>query len=113
SSTKALVTFVLDWGDMMRYSLPRSIQMKNNEKCSGKAGLSKDTSGPEPPLELWRRWCVEGHDRSRVISSVLMQRYQRKLRQKLGDEGLSSEGTKLNSIFITAEVTFTKPRQPT
>ncbi|GKF84525.1 hypothetical protein Tco_0249423, partial [Tanacetum coccineum] len=25
----------------------------------------------------------------------------------LGDEGLSSRGTKLNSVFITAEVTFT------
>ncbi|GKB46490.1 putative reverse transcriptase domain-containing protein [Tanacetum coccineum] len=28
---------------------------------------------------------------------------------QLGDEGLSSGGTKLNSVFITAEVTFTKP----
>ncbi|GKB19150.1 reverse transcriptase domain-containing protein [Tanacetum coccineum] len=28
-----------------------------------------------------------------------------------GDEGLSSEETKLNSIFITVEITFTKPRK--
>ncbi|GJU02474.1 hypothetical protein Tco_1112812 [Tanacetum coccineum] len=27
-----------------------------------------------------------------------------------GDEGLSSGGTKLNSVFIIAEVTFTKPK---
>ncbi|GKF31034.1 uncharacterized mitochondrial protein-like protein, partial [Tanacetum coccineum] len=32
---------------------------------------------------------------------------------QLGDEGLSSKGTKLNLTFITAEVTFTKPKQPT
>ncbi|GKE62405.1 reverse transcriptase domain-containing protein, partial [Tanacetum coccineum] len=31
----------------------------------------------------------------------------------LGDEGLCSGGTKLNSIFITAEVTFIKLKQPT
>ncbi|GKB92052.1 hypothetical protein Tco_0964324, partial [Tanacetum coccineum] len=31
----------------------------------------------------------------------------------LGDEGPSSGETKLNSTFITAEVTFTKPKQPT
>ncbi|GKB16931.1 reverse transcriptase domain-containing protein [Tanacetum coccineum] len=30
--------------------------------------------------------------------------------KKLGDEGLSSRGTKLNLIFITDEVTFTKPK---
>ncbi|GKD84626.1 hypothetical protein Tco_1355780, partial [Tanacetum coccineum] len=74
------------------------------KKCFREAGLSKDTSGPEPPLELRRSWLVEGHDRSGVISSVLMQRYQRTLRQKLGDEGLSSGGNKLNSIFIIAEI---------
>nr|GEV20838.1 hypothetical protein [Tanacetum cinerariifolium] len=32
---------------------------------------------------------------------------------KLRNEGLSSGGNKLNSIFITIEVTFTKPKQPT
>ncbi|GKF57275.1 hypothetical protein Tco_0170812, partial [Tanacetum coccineum] len=31
----------------------------------------------------------------------------------LEDEGLSSRGNKLNSIFIIAEVTFTKSKQPT
>nr|GEV54694.1 retrovirus-related Pol polyprotein from transposon TNT 1-94 [Tanacetum cinerariifolium] len=46
------------------------------------ADLSKDTLGLEPSLELRRSWCVKGN---------------------LGDEGPSSEGTKLNSTFITAE----------
>ncbi|GKC97206.1 hypothetical protein Tco_1167481 [Tanacetum coccineum] len=77
--------------------------------------------GLESPPELRRSWCVEGHIRFGVISSVLMQRYQRTTRQsgsrirtpgrangvlsyfQLGDEGLSSRGTKLNSIRITAE----------
>nr|GFA77001.1 hypothetical protein [Tanacetum cinerariifolium] len=31
----------------------------------------------------------------------------------LGDEGPSSEGTKLNSTFIIVKVTFTKHEQPT
>ncbi|GKB54592.1 hypothetical protein Tco_0905345, partial [Tanacetum coccineum] len=116
-------------------------------------------SGLESPPELQRSWCVKGHIRSGVISSVLMQQYQRTVRQsikgklisprwdiqhilqtilyilridlippyfllrwslsriytsrransvlsyfQLGDEGLSSGGTKLNSIFITVEV---------
>ncbi|GKF32774.1 hypothetical protein Tco_0102572, partial [Tanacetum coccineum] len=126
-------------------------------KRSRDADLLKDKSGPESPLELQRSWYVEGHIRSGVSSSVLMQRYQRTIRQrygpcegplslkghvadklyqeraprlclvanlnwthtpgrandvlsyfKLGDKGLCSEGTKLNSIFITAEVTFIK-----
>ncbi|GJT81493.1 reverse transcriptase domain-containing protein [Tanacetum coccineum] len=88
--------------------------------------------GPESPPELQRSWCVEGHIRFRVISSVLMQRYLRTTRQSkgafgsavndpteafgllfysdkgafgltLGDEGLNSEGTKLKSVFITTE----------
>ncbi|GKB79303.1 hypothetical protein Tco_0946198 [Tanacetum coccineum] len=66
----------------------------------------------ESPLEFWRSWYVEGHFWSGVISSVLAQRYLRNSLTK-GDEGLSSRGTKLNLIFITAEVTFTKPKQPT
>ncbi|GKA28335.1 hypothetical protein Tco_0714503 [Tanacetum coccineum] len=68
-------------------------QRKENIKCSREAGLSKDTSGPEPPLELRRSWLVEGHDRSRVIRSVLMQWYQMILRQKLGDEDKALEET--------------------
>ncbi|GJU90302.1 hypothetical protein Tco_1302725 [Tanacetum coccineum] len=56
------------------------------------------------PPELQRSWCVEGHIRFGVISSVLMQRYQRTTRQKLGDEGLSSGGTKLNSGAETRDV---------
>ncbi|GKD67423.1 hypothetical protein Tco_1309531 [Tanacetum coccineum] len=92
-------------------------------KRSGDADLSKDKSGPESPPEFRRSWYVEGHVRSGVISSVLAQRYLKAIRQRyspregpqslLGDEGLSSEGNKLNSIFITAEVTFTKPKKPT
>ncbi|GJW18537.1 hypothetical protein Tco_0025973 [Tanacetum coccineum] len=38
------------------------------------ADLSKDLSGPELPPKLRRSWCVEGHIRFGVISSVLMQR---------------------------------------
>nr|GEW52382.1 hypothetical protein [Tanacetum cinerariifolium] len=41
--------------EMQRYGLKL-------KKYSGEAGLSKDKSGPEPQLELWRSWCVEGHD---------------------------------------------------
>nr|GEX22957.1 hypothetical protein [Tanacetum cinerariifolium] len=65
----------------MRYSLPRNTWRKNIaklaraklNKCSGDADLSKDMSGPESPPELWRSWCVEGHIRFGVISSVLAQ----------------------------------------
>ncbi|GJS48886.1 hypothetical protein Tco_0599007 [Tanacetum coccineum] len=67
SSTDKLAWQILDWGDMMR-----------------DADLSKDKSGPEPPPEFRRSWCVEGH---------------------LADKGLCSRGTKLNSIFTTAEST--------
>ncbi|GJX12102.1 putative reverse transcriptase domain-containing protein [Tanacetum coccineum] len=90
---------------------------------TGDVDLSKDKSGPESPPEFHRSWYVEGHVMSRVISSVLAQQYLRTIRQRyspregpqsmLGDEGLSSGGSKLNSIFIIAEVTFTKPKQPT
>ncbi|GKC23825.1 hypothetical protein Tco_1025975, partial [Tanacetum coccineum] len=58
-------------------------------KRSGDGDLSKDKSGPESPPEFRRSW------------------YQ------LGDEGPSFGGTKLSLTFITAEVTFTKPKQPT
>ncbi|GJR19904.1 hypothetical protein Tco_0968431 [Tanacetum coccineum] len=51
-------------------------------KRSGDADLSKDNSGPESPLEFRRSWYVEGHIRSGVISSVLMQQYQRTIRQR-------------------------------
>ncbi|GJS97901.1 hypothetical protein Tco_0819071 [Tanacetum coccineum] len=115
-------------------------------KRSRDADLSKEKSGPESPLEFRRSWYVEGHIRFGVSSSVLMQRYQSRIRQRyspcegplslkghvadklyqesptvmsyresqlLGDEGLCSGGTKLNSIFITIEVTFIKLNQPT
>ncbi|GJU68092.1 hypothetical protein Tco_1254351 [Tanacetum coccineum] len=81
-------------------------------KRSGDADLSKDKSGPESPPEFRRSWYVEGHIRSGVISSVLAQRHLRNSPTK-GDEGPSSGGTKLNSTFITAKVTFTKRKQPT
>ncbi|GJR69841.1 hypothetical protein Tco_0015906 [Tanacetum coccineum] len=51
-------------------------------KCSGDADLSKDKSGLESPPKFWRSWCVEGHARSGVISSVLAQRYLRTIRQR-------------------------------
>ncbi|GJT09033.1 hypothetical protein Tco_0843495 [Tanacetum coccineum] len=74
--------------------------IKLNER-SGEADLSKDMSGPEIPPELRRSWYVEGHIRFGVTSSVIMQRCLGQ--SDKGDEGLSSRGTKLNSIFITAE----------
>ncbi|GJQ94863.1 hypothetical protein Tco_0006002 [Tanacetum coccineum] len=51
-------------------------------KHSRDADLSKDKSGPKSPPEFRRSWCVEGHVRSGVISSVLMQRYLRTTRQR-------------------------------
>ncbi|GJT35357.1 hypothetical protein Tco_0925776 [Tanacetum coccineum] len=87
-------------------------------KRSGDADLSKEKLGPESPLEFQRSWYVEGHIRSRVISSVLIQRYLRANRQRfnpregpqslLGDEGLCSGGTKLNTIFTTTEGATTR-----
>ncbi|GJS49607.1 hypothetical protein Tco_0599728 [Tanacetum coccineum] len=51
-------------------------------KRSGDADLSKDNSSLESPPEYQRSWYVEGHIRSGVISSILMQRYQRTIRQR-------------------------------
>nr|GEW27555.1 reverse transcriptase domain-containing protein [Tanacetum cinerariifolium] len=51
-------------------------------KRSGYADLSKDKLGLESPPEFRRSWCVEGHVRSRVISSVLAQRYLRTIRKE-------------------------------
>ncbi|GJU89773.1 hypothetical protein Tco_1302196 [Tanacetum coccineum] len=51
-------------------------------KRSEDANLSKDKSGPESPLVFRRSWYVEGHIWSGVSSSVLMQRYQRTIRQR-------------------------------
>ncbi|GKA23071.1 reverse transcriptase domain-containing protein [Tanacetum coccineum] len=67
-----------------RYSLdvPAKLTRAKLNERSGDADSSKDESSPESPPELRRSWCVEGH---------------------LGDEGLSSRGTKLVLIFITAE----------
>ncbi|GJW27990.1 hypothetical protein Tco_0044865 [Tanacetum coccineum] len=56
-------------------------------------------------------WCGgDGGYRLPVDVSGVTTRIPEKL---LGDEGPSSGGTKLSSTFITAEVTFTKPKQPT
>ncbi|GKB95551.1 hypothetical protein Tco_0981688 [Tanacetum coccineum] len=46
-------------------------------------------SGPESPPELQRSWYVEGHIRFGVISSVLMQRYLRTIRQRSLARGFS------------------------
>ncbi|GJS88543.1 hypothetical protein Tco_0771179 [Tanacetum coccineum] len=51
-------------------------------KRSREADLSKDKSGPKPPPEFQRSWCVEEQVRSRVIRSVLAQRYLRTIRQR-------------------------------
>ncbi|GKC19800.1 hypothetical protein Tco_1021950 [Tanacetum coccineum] len=70
-------------------------------KSSGDAKLSKDESGPESPLEFQRSWYVEGHIRSVVISSVLMQRCQRTIRQRYSPcEGpLSLEGHVADKLY--------------
>ncbi|GJW42406.1 reverse transcriptase domain-containing protein [Tanacetum coccineum] len=108
-----------------KYNLDTATKLSRAKPNSEDVDLSKDKSCLESPLELRRSWYVEGHIRSGVISSVLMQQCQRTIRQRyspcegplsleghLGDEGLCSGGTKLNSIFITAEVTFIKLKQP-
>ncbi|GJW68412.1 hypothetical protein Tco_0122836 [Tanacetum coccineum] len=56
-------------------------QAKLNKR-SGDANLSNDKSGLESPPELRRSWCVEGYIKFGVISSVLMQRYLRTIRQR-------------------------------
>nr|GEY57208.1 hypothetical protein [Tanacetum cinerariifolium] len=109
-------------------------------KRSGDADLSKDKTGPKLPLKFWRSWYVEGHIRSGVISSVLVQRYLRETQQRynpyegpqslswsrihtpwrangvlslfqLGDEGLSSGGTKLNLIYLPLRDVRTKTHE--
>ncbi|GJT40508.1 reverse transcriptase domain-containing protein [Tanacetum coccineum] len=71
-------------------------------KRSGYAYLLKNKSGSESPPEFRRSWYVEGHIESGVISSILTQWHLRNNPTK-GNEGPSSEGTKLSSIFITTE----------
>ncbi|GKG02232.1 hypothetical protein Tco_0306937, partial [Tanacetum coccineum] len=53
------------------------------------AGVSKDISGSELLAPSYCS-CIKGQSDK-------------------GDEGLSSGGTKLNSVLITTEVTFTEP----
>nr|GEY98097.1 hypothetical protein [Tanacetum cinerariifolium] len=67
------------------------------------------SSGPKSPLELQRSCGVEGHIRFGVISSVLMQRYQRITRQRVaclegGDHCVSSFGLMLK--FSCFNLTF-------
>ncbi|GJU69395.1 hypothetical protein Tco_1255654 [Tanacetum coccineum] len=61
---------------------PSKLTRAKLNKCFGDDNLSKDMSGLESPPELQRSWCVEGHIRFRVISSVLAQRYLRTIRQR-------------------------------
>ncbi|GJW16609.1 reverse transcriptase domain-containing protein [Tanacetum coccineum] len=70
-------------------------------KRSGDADLSKDKSGPESPVEFRRSWYVKGRIRSGVISSVLMQRCQRTIRQRYSPcEGpLSLEGHVADKLY--------------
>ncbi|GJR36843.1 DUF4219 domain-containing protein [Tanacetum coccineum] len=65
----------------------------------GDANLSKDKSGPD--VAAPKEQSDERYSPHKGLQSLL------------GDEGPCSEGTKLNSIFITVEVTFTKHKQPT
>ncbi|GJY89671.1 hypothetical protein Tco_0504867, partial [Tanacetum coccineum] len=87
---------------------------------SGEAGDSKDAPGPEL-LALSKCSCIQGYsdkgiiltkDHSPWYDTWLTVRTKRES-PTLEDEGLSSGGTKLNPVSITAEVTFTKPKQPT
>ncbi|GKA43382.1 hypothetical protein Tco_0736106 [Tanacetum coccineum] len=77
-------------------------------KRSGDADLSKDKSGPESPVEFRRSWYVKGRIRFGVISSVPKCAVSLRGQSDKGDEGLCTRGTKMNSIFITAKVTFIK-----
>ncbi|GKB45713.1 reverse transcriptase domain-containing protein [Tanacetum coccineum] len=61
---------------------PDKLTRAKLNKRSREADMSKDISGPESPPELWSSWCIEGHIRFRVISSVLAQRYLRIIRQR-------------------------------
>ncbi|GJY47498.1 hypothetical protein Tco_0436561 [Tanacetum coccineum] len=74
-------------------------------KRSGDADLSKDKSGPESPPEFQRSCWSRIHTPGRANDALSY--------FQLGDKGPSSRGTKLNSTFIIAEVTFTKHKQPT
>nr|GEU56253.1 hypothetical protein [Tanacetum cinerariifolium] len=93
-------------------------------KHSGDADLSKENLGPESPLEFRRSWTIvlEGTRSQQVVpreSPMVMSCSESQLSWsrthtpgrandvlsyfQLEDEGLCSGGTKLNSIFITAE----------
>nr|GEY42610.1 hypothetical protein [Tanacetum cinerariifolium] len=93
-------------------------------KRSRDADLSKDKSGPESPLESQRSWTTflertrSGQVVPREIPTVMSCSKSQLIWSQthtpgqangvfsyfqLGDEGLCSRGTKLNSIFITAE----------
>ncbi|GKB65366.1 hypothetical protein Tco_0921552 [Tanacetum coccineum] len=61
---------------------------------------------PESPPEFQRSWSWSQIYTSGRANGALSY-------FQLEDEGPSSGGTKLSSTFITAEVTFTKPKQPT
>ncbi|GJW16582.1 hypothetical protein Tco_0024018 [Tanacetum coccineum] len=62
-------------------------------------GFSGETYDPLGIVDLWVTMGEAGNNKTASMEFAI-----------LGDEGLSSEGTKLNSILITAKVTFTKPK---
>nr|GEV75144.1 hypothetical protein [Tanacetum cinerariifolium] len=72
-------------------------------QVSDQRRLDHHQSGPEPPPEFQRSWRVEGHVRSGVISSVLVQRYLRTTRQRYspykGPQSLS--GTTIQPIRLS------------
>ncbi|GKA70642.1 hypothetical protein Tco_0776781 [Tanacetum coccineum] len=89
---------------MLLMALPNEHLMTFNQYKDAKtlfAAIQTRFGGPEPQLEFWRSWYVEGHIRSGVISSVLMQRYQRTIRQRYSPcEGpLSLEGHVADKLY--------------
>ncbi|GJV78596.1 hypothetical protein Tco_1514466 [Tanacetum coccineum] len=88
----------------------------NLNKYSRELELSKDHVSPGVATNNIRRKQVgvvrrtKSDSRSSLASVLSSGNRNSKGQTDKGDEGLSSGGTKLNSIFITAGVTFTKPK---
>ncbi|GKB39561.1 reverse transcriptase domain-containing protein [Tanacetum coccineum] len=59
--------------------------------------VSRVLQGPESLTKLQRNWCVQGHTRSGVISSVLMQQYLRTLQQRRRGTKLRRNQAELNT----------------
>ncbi|GKC21375.1 reverse transcriptase domain-containing protein [Tanacetum coccineum] len=84
-------------------NMPSPSTLKQMQRLSGKLAalnrfLSKASKKALPCLDTLKK-CVMRSEPSLEL-------------RRSCDEGPSTEGTKLNSTFITAEVAFTKPKQP-